>query len=430
MSAKVNLIIDAETGPAKQALEGFVQWFKAGVGMDMARRFTELLTRIPQYVTAAVSRGVQFNAMLEDTQIAMAALLRQLSPEAFGDFGLAMDGARKLIAGLRQEALTTKATFGDLVQATQGLIGPAMAAGIDVGRIPTLASMISRAVSTVMPGAPAFQVTQEGRALLTGQIGPDAQLAKNLGLSGPMIRTAIAQGRLYEMLAEKMGAFNEAAELAMGTMSGLISNLSDAFDDAMASATTDLHDQLKLFVGQIKEVIAGRDFRRAVSEFTESLINLADGLLRLTLGLEPILRWFNRVLGGIPDVVGAAGAAIDRGEGLGAALAAAGRGLADYQMRDFGALLAEAMTPAGLGDATGGATQSAGGTNRIRARGFNYKAPESSGAANSGLWITRAQAVLTSKSIQVQQSMLERLAAIEELLGQRGIKVVALDIPV
>lgn len=417
MGAKVNVIVDAETGPAKQALEGFVQWFKAGIGMDMARRFTDLLLRIPQYVTAAVSRGVQFNAMLEDTQIAMAALLRQLSPEAFGDFGLAMDGARKLIAGLRQEALTTKATFGELVQATQGLIGPAMAAGIDVGRIPAVASMVSRAVSTVMPGAPAFQVMQEGRALLTGQIGPDAQLAKNLGITGPMVKEAISQGRIYEMLAEHMGAFNEAAEMSMGTLSGLVSNLSDAFDDAMASATTDLHEQIKLFVGQIKDAISSDDFKQAAREFGTSLMDIAQAIVIAAQAIGPLSKAWNWVSETLSDVF--ASVIVQWHNPMDVADPYGSPDRANPEA----AMLAAADSAAAPATASRAST-------RARNRAFTYKPPETSGQANSGLWLTRAQAVLSSKSLAVQQSMLEELRSITEALTQRGIKVVALDIPV
>ena len=58
-----------------------------------------------------------------------------------------------------------------------------------------------------------MQIGQEARALLTGQIGPDAQVARSLGITGDQIKSAIKAGTLFEFLETKMGAFNTAADL-------------------------------------------------------------------------------------------------------------------------------------------------------------------------------------------------------------------------
>lgn len=417
MGAKVDIVLDAQTGKARRELEGFLNWMKAGFGMEIARRATEFLSRIPAMFAAAVRRGVEFNSMIEDTQIAMAALLRQLSPEAFGDFGQAMDGAKRLIAGLREEAARTKATFGELVGATQGLIGPALSAGIPVERIPALSSMVARTVSTAMPGAPAFQIMQEGRALLTGQIGPDAQVARTLGITREMITTARAQGRLFELLEERMSAFNEAAEASMGTLSGLTSNLSDALSDALAEATKDLYEEVKAFVGTIKEIIASEEFKTAVKEFGQSLMAITQGLVQAAQWLGPVVRVWNQATNWLSDVFTPVFRSwYDR--------------TSDPFSDPYGSPSA-ANPDASPWMNQDGATVSGGARTTRPARVRPpLLAPESRGDSRSGLWLTRAQAVVASRSLEVQRRMLDQLGIIAQALTQRGIKVVALDIPV
>lgn len=117
-------------------------------------------------------------------------------------------------------------------------MGPALTAGVPINRIPALSSMIARAVSTVMPNSPGYQIMQEGRAMITGELGSAAMVARSIpGITSQGIQQARQAEKLFEYLEEKLGAFNEAAGRSAETLSVLRSNLADAFQGATSEAT-------------------------------------------------------------------------------------------------------------------------------------------------------------------------------------------------
>ena len=248
-----------------QQIEGFKDRILTGIGIDVAGRMMNMLERIPRALTQAVRIGVGFGSTMENTAISLAGIMQSIAPSSFDGFNDALETSRALVKVLREEAKMTTATFKDLVEATQGLIGPALSGGVPLQKVPALVSMVSRAVQAAMPGAPSYQILQEGRAMLTGQIGPDAQLAKQLGITNPMIRAAREQGRIFEFLQEKLVGFNQAAEASMQTLTGIMSNLADELDMSLGEAMQGALFRFKEFGKSLREFIATDEFKQLAS---------------------------------------------------------------------------------------------------------------------------------------------------------------------
>lgn len=267
---RTNIRVGADTREAEKKLKGFLKDFedrlKTGFGIDFASRIVNTMVRavslLETGLRTAFHTGIAFNSTLENATNALAGILRTISPESFGTFNKSLEASRTLVRMLKEEARLTIATFEDLVQASQGLIAPAINAGVPLEKIPALVSMVSRAVSAMMPNAPGYQIMQEGRALLTGDINANSSVAKYLEITSEHVKLAREQGRVYEFLNEKLGGLNEAAEAAMNTLSGLISNLTDELKIGLGDAMHGATEQIKVLIRALTEFVATPEFKR------------------------------------------------------------------------------------------------------------------------------------------------------------------------
>lgn len=226
-------------------------------------------------LSGTVGAGIKFNDTIEGVRIGLAGMLRQMQPGMFRTWEMAIGGAERIMSGLKIEALTTVATFQDLAEATQGLIGPILSSGIPLEKASATAALMARATSALMPWARGGQIIQEGRALMTGNINQNAFIANALGITREQVMEARRAGRMYEFLTEKLGAFNRASSEAANTLNGLTSNLRDAFEFAMAEASEGVFSELKSFVSSVKEYVGGPEFkgmaRDIISGFADAL---------------------------------------------------------------------------------------------------------------------------------------------------------------
>lgn len=244
------------------------------------------LSGLQQAMQNTVGTGVRFLDTIEGVGIGLSGMLRQMEPKRFKTWDSAMAASQLIMAGLKKEALTTVATFQDLAQATQGIIGPMLGAGIPMERAAGTAAMLARATSALMPWARSGQIIQEGRALLTGNINQNAFIANALGITREQIMQARKSGTLLDFLTSKLGAFNEAAEHMANTLTGQLSNLRDAWEFAMADASAGVFDSLKAIVARVKAYVQGDEFKGMAKEF---IAFFADVISGLSLLINPLM---------------------------------------------------------------------------------------------------------------------------------------------
>lgn len=235
-------------------------------------------------LAAFVKRGVEFNSTIESAEVGIAALLRQFQPEKFKNFPDAMRESANAIKLLKKEAATSPATFKELLNGLQSTAGAAFAAKIPLEKQIGLINRISQAAATL--GLKGDQIPQEARALFSGNINADAQLAKSLGITAADITSAKASaGGLFDFLNKKLAAFAEASPFAAGTLTQQASNLADVLDDLAGRIAGPLTDALKAGAKDLNEALQSmsdediRGIANALADAARGAVVLAKGLI-------------------------------------------------------------------------------------------------------------------------------------------------------
>jgi hypothetical protein len=271
-----------------------------------------------QGIFSELKGALNFSAMLEDAQLAIAAILRLNAPQQFATFGAAMSRARTLLEQLKQAAQKSPATFEDLAEAYKGMAGVMMSAGIPLEKQIDLITAISQAAAAV--GLPANQLLQEARALLTGNIDRSAFLAKNiLRVTSEDITIVTQQGKLFDFLMQKLAPFSEAAERAGDSWNVLWSNLGDIWKQRLAEETAQLFERIKGGVRELTEFVKSANFSKLIEDL-RIVLEISSKLLVGILGLR-IIRGLAPVMSGLGALVSTIKFAVEGGARLGPAIA-------------------------------------------------------------------------------------------------------------
>jgi len=312
-----DLLIDEELREARlhaQAIEKDLQEIKriAGSIGSPFRRWLEDLENVMTIVytlrelggeLASLSpfgRGISILRDLETNLIAIAASVYSIRNSSQGvaesigkatdravSFEEALEEARKAQELLRIKGLQSVATYQELVNVFQGIVAPALSAGMSMDQVVELTVLAANAVRSM--NLDMNQAVQEMRDLITGQIDMNSQIAKALGVNRQMVELARKQGNLYELITQKLEGFILAGERLQNTFAGALSNLMDAYDYVATVMAQPLFEVLKqdiqslinnLFglkvassqtASSINEIISGGVVQRA-REFGQSLL--------------------------------------------------------------------------------------------------------------------------------------------------------------
>ena len=203
---------------------------------------------------ALVKEGIEFNKTMEDSRSGIASLILA-NNQLLDSYGNALGPAQALTqafriaegvqADLRKSALTTAASYQELVKGFQTAYGPATAAGItSLSKIKEITVSASQAVAAL--GLDSRQTSQELRALFTGEQGPDNTLTRTLGITKAEMDRVRASGEdLGDFLISKLKPFADVASRSMGNFSTVVSNLGDAMDQISGEAFAPLFREIK-----------------------------------------------------------------------------------------------------------------------------------------------------------------------------------------
>lgn len=233
-------VVDGVSG----AVRGLIGQFAALAGMTAGAAGLGGLIR----------QGIEFNKTMEDSRSGIAALV--LANNTMTDsFGKALGPAQSLSqsfkvasgvqAELRQAAMTTAASYQDLVKAFQVAYGPATAAGItSISKVREVVVSASQAVAAL--GLDSRQTGQEIRALLQGEMGPDNMLANVLKITKDELTRLRASGEdVGDFFLKKLKPFADAAGASLSNFSTVVSNLGDALDQISGEAFAPLFREIK-----------------------------------------------------------------------------------------------------------------------------------------------------------------------------------------
>lgn len=264
------------------AFAGFLNSLKLGFGIDLARLMMQLPTRIARAFQGAVRTGIDFNATMEQSKIAIAAMLQTSQPERFRTFHDALSEGARLTALLNTKTKGLATTYLDLVGLFQVMTPYMAGAGIvDLRKQVDLIAAFDQ-IGRIQ-GMDRTKMEMELRSIFTGNLmGSRQQLPKFIGFTGPELKEWMRTGQLYDRLKERLDKTNEAAGETGKTLRGMWDIFTDVYAQSAGAATAKTFDNLKESLESLNELLANEDIRRnlrytgdAAGELVKSLSDVA-----------------------------------------------------------------------------------------------------------------------------------------------------------
>lgn len=258
-----------------------------------------------------LGRNFSFSSNIEDSKISIASVIGATNKIADAQ-GKVLTGSEKfrasqeisadLMSQIQVLALSTTATFDDLVDGVSGIIAPATKAGIAIEKLPKFAITAAQAMAAMK--VPVQQMRTEIEALLSGNINKTQDiLATNLGITGDMVKNWQSQGVLVEELEKRLRIFAEAGDAVAQTWSGLRGNMADALDYLSAQTGEGLFEHAKQSYRELLALMVNtddsklglnEDIGNIVSAVRELQDEIGNELLSVTRDFIDYLRELNK----------------------------------------------------------------------------------------------------------------------------------------
>ena len=260
MSNTIELNLHARDNGASGVVNGVSGAVRSLIGQVMALAG---LTAGAAGIGALIKQGVEFNKTMEDTKGGIAGVLL-MTREYVDATGKVVTGQKAMSAAfaeasgiqekLKKDALSTAASYTELVSAFQSSIGPASAAGVkNLDQLREITVMATQAMAAL--NIPTAQAAQELRGLFSGDMGPDNRLNQILRVSKDDLKALGGDAeKTAAFFKEKLGPAASAAAMQTGTLTVRLSNLGDILDQTMGEATAGLFKEVS---GLVAEVTSG-----------------------------------------------------------------------------------------------------------------------------------------------------------------------------
>jgi len=318
-------------------------------------------------IGAMIKQGLSFNSEIQDATLSMGAMIAAQNDiynnqgkllQGQDAFNAAVGVAEEQFKKLRVEGVNVKASFTDLEKTFRGILPTAQQIGLSVDQSRKLTvSMVQTAEALNIPVA---QVASETRAILSGTIRQENQLARNLGLNTETAKKLRESGQLMDYLTEKTKIFAIASEASAKTWTGMVSRLKTVTVEFAGGITKELGEKLqgagdtvfkKFFdlntsnvSAKLTPVIAALNSALGAvgSVFAKGMVGLVDGAIKFG-------EWIDKnkdSLSGIGNVIGVIG---DRLTGIVGVVAKVALGIADWAVRSGALQITLGLIAAALG---------------------------------------------------------------------------------
>lgn len=234
-----------------------------------------------------IKRPFEFAKGMETNSLGIAGILQSMT-ELNGkqlEWNQAMSISQGILHDLNDAALRTAATSEDLVEAFRALLGPGLAAGMDIDQLKEFTTVGVNAVKSL--GLPRNQIVQELRDLVQGGIRPQSStLAVALGLTDADIAAAKASSEgLFDFLMKRMKGFERSSLETPKTMAGLMDQISEGYTRSAATGTEELYNYYKETLGEVANLFLDQksfelnpDAVSSMAAFSEHVVNAAKGI--------------------------------------------------------------------------------------------------------------------------------------------------------
>jgi hypothetical protein len=260
-----------------------------GVTMQAAGLTAALtgLYGVSEAVGNLIKAPYEFAKNMETNQIGISGILQSMT-KLDGktlEWNTAMRISGGILHDLNDAALRTAATSEDLIEAFRALLGPGLAAGMNIEQLKEFTTIGVNAVKSM--GLPRNQIVQELRDLVQGGIRPQSStLATSLGLADADIKAAKESSEgLYAFLMKRMEGFKAAALATPKTMAGLMDQIKEGYTRTAADGTAEIYSYYKELLGKVANLFLDQetfkldeDLVKNVSAFSTHVVNAARGL--------------------------------------------------------------------------------------------------------------------------------------------------------
>jgi murein DD-endopeptidase MepM/ murein hydrolase activator NlpD len=140
-----------------------------------------------------------------------------------------------------------------------------------------LATRIAAGMNTL--GVPGYQLRGEVNALMMGNIGPDAMLAKKLGISGEDVRQQQAQGTYYDFLMGKLEKLYDGQKVLALSLANVKSNFDDVNEAISSEAGQPLERDTATMMQSI--LVTFKNLQQSFTGFFKSIAEAVGPVLKL-----------------------------------------------------------------------------------------------------------------------------------------------------
>lgn len=249
-----------------------------------------------------VRTGLEFNATLEDTRIGIGGVVGALNTfrNSSGEvlrgeeaWNAALRVSTSLQEQLKSAALTTTATYTEMVDAFQIGIGPMTRAGIAMTDTVEATQRLTQVAAAA--SIPMAQLSVEMRQFFAGDV-VRGRLLQTLQITKEQIEEHKRLGDMMDFIRQKTESYARAAQAAADSMTGRVSNLKDAIQQSLGYGLQPVYETLKKTLGTITDqfVSFGRDARGNLTaqfnqEFLGRIRAFGDALAQILAKFGPLL---------------------------------------------------------------------------------------------------------------------------------------------
>ena len=284
---------------AKQKAHELTDALKLGAAIDVGGKIVEGLRRIPEILKEAVNQGMEFNRMMQNSQIGIAGGFRSVDP------GLSFEEAKakggEALDLLKQKALDLGLNFEALIDTFKVNVPIMWEAGIkDTQKMIDLITLLNQVAAA--KGIDGFQAQRDIIDIMNG-MGQRTILGKELeanGVSNESIKAAKEQGTLYDLLTTKLSAYGEAGKAASETQTAALNRLHTAWTALMGEVSKPWFDEVTKGINEINGSLDSERVKSWGETFGSTIRGVIEELKNLTVAA-----------GTLPSVKGPAGQLLD-----------------------------------------------------------------------------------------------------------------------
>ena len=178
----------------------------------IANGIVSVLNKLKDVFTSAVAPGYDYTKQMESARIGVAGILLSMTQLNGRQLELneALAISEQTFDALQQRSLSFGLNISDTAAAFQAIVGPGLEAQMSLEQMVYFAVQGTKAVKSF--GLDAQQVVQELRAMVSGDINQDSQIAKSMGITAAGVSEAKqTAGGLFNYLNEKLKGFTIVA---------------------------------------------------------------------------------------------------------------------------------------------------------------------------------------------------------------------------